>query len=505
MNASRPSAVVHRNCHSVARPASASNVALACSPCSRLSSGGCSLSWSSAVVHPSFFHIPHRRRKHSTKPVFLVKGSSSAFEGGDERVLHGSQIAEPARRHVTKGRVSWSPDGQATILWGAQNYQDNALRLKEKQPSGKEQEDRRSFEFYGNVGSQNEPPVVSVGANQNTFSWQNEQSAFPWVSTSEACLTANEPVSRREVDNGLKISSFELTVANRPSLCSRRQSEFSNPSSAARLLTESLAVKQAAEVEAHGATISFVKGAATSLMQTDNSQSYEGAFMRESPPHEEDTPQARLVFTSKLEEILNNFRTRQKGEDIWKERTKEKRRDVPFEGESVPSDPFSLTSKVVVRGNNSNHEIAVQDVEASEYSFATTKSHKFFPQGERSFIAGQQNVLGNKRDYKPLKPVNNSPATPRGVKRGRFPVSSMPSPVTKGSSTFMESRPAKSDYSKRQGNLFLSQKQAFGLLIKRQAPAVENTWKAFIKVDRTKLLTISRLLMIAWMLKQKTV
>ncbi|MCO5559091.1 hypothetical protein L7F22_012683 [Adiantum nelumboides] len=484
MNASRPSAVVHG-------PAS-SNVALACSPCSRLSSGGCALSWSSAVVHPSFFHIPHRRRKHSTKPVFVVKGSSSTFEGGDERVRHGSQTAKPARRHVTKGRVSWSPDGQATILWGAQNHQDNVSRLKEKQQSGKAQEDRRSFESSGNIGSQFEPPALSVGVNQNSFPWQNEQRVSRTISnrpsspsrqqseifnplSASRLLTGSSAVKQAsEVEtHGASISSVEgaatlilhnedsqfqsgarmheatpykqraaCTVAKRPSSRSRRQSEFFNPSSAARLLTGSPAVKQAAEVEAHGATISFVKGAAT---QTDNSQSYEGAFMREAPPHKEETPQARSVFTSKLEEILNNFRTRQKGEDVWKERTKEKHRDVPFEGDSVPSDPFSLTSKVFVRGNSSNHETAVQDVEASEYSFATPKSRKFFPRGERSFITGKQNVLGNERDYKPLKPVNSSPATPWGVKKERFPVSSMPSPGTKGSSTFVESRPAKSD------------------------------------------------------------
>ncbi|MCO5592334.1 hypothetical protein L7F22_046335 [Adiantum nelumboides] len=440
MKAGRPSAVVHSSCHSVARPASVSNVALACSPCSRLSSGGCALSWSSAVVHPSFFHIPHRCRKHSTKPVFVVKGSSSTFENGDERVRNGSQTAEPARRHVTKGRVSWSPEGQATILWGAQNHQDNASRLKEKQQSGKAQEDRRSFEFSGNIGSQYEPPAyqasevethgasISSDKGAATLILHNEDSQFQ----SGARRHEAPPYKQRAAS----------TVAKRPSSRSRRQSGFFNPSSAARLLTESPAVKQAAEVEAHGATISFVKGAA---MQTDNSQSYEGAFMRESPPHEEDTPQARSVFTSKLEEILNNFKTRQKGEDVWKERTKEKRRDIPFEGDSVPSDPFSLTGKVFVRGNNSNHETAVQDVEASEYSFATPKSHKFFPRGERSFIAGQQNVLGNKTDYKPLKPVNSSPATLWGVKKGRFPVSSMPSPGTKGRSTFVESRPAKSD------------------------------------------------------------
>ncbi|KAI5079293.1 hypothetical protein GOP47_0004772 [Adiantum capillus-veneris] len=527
MSASSPavhsSCLPSSTCKSGARQASAPNVALPYSPFRRFSPGGCALSWSSAVANPTFFHVPPRRRNRNTKPVFVVKGSSPTFDVDEERKRHVLQPAVPGSGRVSKGRVSWSPDGKATILWGAQKQQDN-VSLSDK---SRAQEGKASDES-GKFSSQHEPSVPSVGDHENSSSWQNQQSASP-------------------------------TIQKRSSSPTRQENELFNPSSASRLLLGSHAFKQATEIDVRGAPILPVKGAGTLITHNEYTQ-----FQGRAHTHEKDTPQVGSVFTSKLEEILNDFRTtkqkhgedpfkggaapvgplsltskvfrkgndvnsernfsrkgferpryggfinetaaddvevseessavtrghqiipcegrsftmgqqdtrgnndfrtRQKRDDAWRERTKQKHGDDPFKGGAAPVGPLSLTSKVFRKGNDVNSELnfsrkgfqrpryggfinetAADDVEVSEESSAVTRGHQIIPCEGRSFTMGQQDTRGNNdKDYEPLKPVGSPPA-PWGVRRGRLPLSPIPSPITKGSSNFVERRSAKSNH-----------------------------------------------------------
>lgn len=439
MTASSPSAVFHRSClpssNSATKEASVSNVGPSYSSFGRsssLSSRGCALPLSSAVANSSCFHIPHRRRKHCTKTFFVVKGSSSNFEVDEERKRHGLQIPESSREReesIRKGRVSWSPEGKATILWATRKQQDKASPSSEK---------RQSSDF----GSQHGPPVPPVSEYKKPFPLKNQHRAV-------------RPAH---------------TVSRRSSSHTRQQTELSDPSFTSSFPIGSSAFQQATEPDALGTPTLSVQGAETFLTRNDYSW-FNGAGTHEAPPSEESTPQSGSSITSRLEEILNNFRTRQRREEVWRDlKTRQKRRDDSFEeGGAAAADRFSSTSEVTRRESNLNssqaidtrkytrkdnlssihegviHKTSLEDEAPNENSFANTEDYgRSTHGGERNSTMVQQKTGGINSDGYSLDFVNSSPATPSRVERGHSPASQMHASVSKGSSTFVERRGAKS-------------------------------------------------------------
>lgn len=324
-----------------------------------------------------------------------------------------------------------------------------------------------AFDSYGDRGVSNgRDSWVSDGRVSRAS--QKYQDKASWAESREG----SSSVDSLSPNNQQRAFSPSQTLPTNSNLTRNRQTRVINPSAASRLQNRLPVFKQAAEPDAFGASFSPVHGA--DAFSSFNGQS-PSSSVQKSSSFDEGSSRNESVFTSKLEEILNKFRTREKQSSSRDDPYEEGRRNGASPS-ALQSDTFhnkefqaprsrlqangdwrtSIKDAQNPRNKGSVYETSVKDNDFNEeergFSTASAERHQRGSGRERRLGMGKGNAGLYKTDGASSNIFGNSTPLPWEEQGVHSPASKIESPIRKGSSNFAGTRTTKSSQSSVFGN-----------------------------------------------------